>query len=89
MLSKKKIKILKALANEKRMEILDLLENNNDLCVFDIAKKIHLHFKSTSKHLQKLVEAGLIERSRDGLYVKHELREAVKRLLRDADKLES
>ena len=56
MLSKKKIKILKALANEKRMEILDLLEKNKDLCVFDIAKQIHLHFKSTSKHLQKCIE---------------------------------
>ncbi|MGC9048792.1 MAG: ArsR/SmtB family transcription factor [Patescibacteria group bacterium] len=84
---RKEIKILKALANEKRIEILQLLAKSSVLSVSDIAEDIHLHFKSTSKHLQKLVEAGLLEQKRDGLYVVHNLKEWTARLLDDITKL--
>ncbi|MCD6471244.1 metalloregulator ArsR/SmtB family transcription factor [bacterium] len=78
---RKEIKILKALANEKRLEILKLLERHNDLNVGEIAQQIHLHFKSTSKHLQKLADAGLVERRRDGLFVSNRNSKLVARLL--------
>lgn len=78
---KKEIKILKALANEKRIEILQLLKQAQDLNVGQIAEKINLSFRSTSKHLQKLVEAGLIEQKRDGLYMIHNLVKEVQKLL--------
>ncbi len=88
-MTKKEIKILKSLANAKRIEILELLEAKSGLNVGDIAKEIHLSFKSVSKHLQKLAEADLIEQQRDGLYVNHLLKNATKRLLQDVAKFKS
>lgn len=86
---KKEIKILKALANEKRIEILQILAKSPSLSVGDIAEDIHLHFKSTSKHLQKLVEAGFLEQRRDGLYVVHSLKKWAERLLDNITKLKT
>lgn len=79
----KKVKILKALANEKRLAILRLLEKNPNLSVIQIAKEIDLHFKSTSKHLQKLSEADLIKNTRDGIWVRFKPTAKVDRLLKD------
>jgi DNA-binding transcriptional ArsR family regulator len=78
---KKEIKILKALANGKRMEILNLLSKEKNLNVAEIAEEIKLHFKSTSKHLQRLAEAGLIIRSQNGFRVEYNLKEKVEKLL--------
>lgn len=80
---KKEVKILKALANEKRLKILKLLTNEPGLSVIDIANKINLHFKSTSKHLQKLSEAGLIKSRRDGVWVRFDLVKKAEKLLED------
>ena len=83
----KEIKILKALANNKRMEILNILSQEKGLNVAEIAETIKLHFKSASKHLQKLVEAGLIERLQNGFRAEHNLKDNVNELLRVINKL--
>jgi len=67
---KKIVKILKALANEKRLEILNLLSRNPGLSLAEISQEIDLHFKSTSKHLQRLTEARLLQRKKSGLFVR-------------------
>lgn len=79
---KREVKILKALANEKRLEILKLLDKSSGLSVVEIAEKINLHFKSTSKHLQRLAEAGLVKSNRDGVWVRFALTEKVDQLIK-------
>ena len=66
---KQLVKILKALANPRRFAILINLRKHKALNVSAVAEKIDLSFRSTSKHLAKLEEAGLVER-------KHQSREA-------------
>lgn len=84
---KKEVKILKALGNEKRLIILHILESNKDLSTVEISQRIKLHFKSTSKHLQKLVEAGLVSQRRDGVFVRHKLKDGTSRILKDIKEL--
>ena len=56
-------KILKALANRKRLAILVYLKKNREASVSDIAGEIDLSFKSTSKHLRILSSAEILERN--------------------------
>ncbi|MEK7192491.1 MAG: metalloregulator ArsR/SmtB family transcription factor [Patescibacteria group bacterium] len=58
------MKIIKAMANPKRMEIVLHLEKRRVLNVSEVSEKLDLSFKSTSKHLHKLEEAGLIGRKK-------------------------
>ena len=55
-------KTLKALANRRRILILRALKNTKELTVGDIAEKIKLSFKATSKHLSILSAADIIEK---------------------------
>ncbi|PIP18153.1 MAG: hypothetical protein COX43_00280 [Parcubacteria group bacterium CG23_combo_of_CG06-09_8_20_14_all_35_9] len=84
---RKEIKILKSLANEKRLEILEALKKFNELSVSELSQEINLHFKSTSKHLQKLVEAGLVEQRRQGYWAKHNLKKGADKILKAAKDL--
>ncbi len=59
----------KALANERRLQILRELLLSEPLTVNGIAQRIKLSLKSTSKHLQKLADADLIGRSPKSLEV--------------------
>lgn len=53
-------KIFKALANKRRLTIISLLKKEKDLSVGNIAEKIKLSFKSTSKHLSILASVDII-----------------------------
>ena len=57
--TKKTAKILKALANERRLKILEIA-SRSPRTMMDVSEQLNLSFRSTSKHLQKLAEAGLI-----------------------------
>lgn len=54
---------LKALANRRRIEILQFLKVRKEAFVGSIAEKIILSLKSTSRHLVILYSAGLIEKT--------------------------
>lgn len=60
-------KTLKALANRRRLTILKYLKNNKEASVMEIARAIHLSFKSTSRHLGTLKAANILERDQRGL----------------------
>lgn len=60
-------KILKALANQRRMTILKLLQQERELTVGEIADNIDLSFRSTSRHLVILVHADILERRQRNL----------------------
>jgi DNA-binding transcriptional ArsR family regulator len=60
-------KILKALANRRRLMILIYLHKVNKASVGEIAREIKLSFKATSKHLRILANANLLEREQISL----------------------
>ena len=61
MTSKELEKILKGLANKRRLAIIRLLSKNDAMRVSDIASFIKLSFKATSKHLLILKQLDIIE----------------------------
>ena len=52
---------MKALANRRRLAILRLLRKEKEMTVGALADQIRLSFRSTSKHLFVLSNAGLVE----------------------------
>lgn len=59
-------KICKALANKKRLEILALLHKAKSASVGEVAEKICISLKATSKHLLQLYQADFVEKERRG-----------------------
>lgn len=55
-------KILKALANRRRLAILKYLKENRKASVSEIAHEIDLSFKATSKHLGILSAIDILEK---------------------------
>jgi len=66
-------KILKALANRRRLAILEYLKNHREAPVGEIAHEISLSFKATSKHLGILAVADIVERDQRNLQVFYRL----------------
>ncbi len=60
---------LKALANRRRLAILNLLRRRREANVGDIAEAIKLSFTSTSKHLLMLERAGFAKKEQKSLQV--------------------
>ena len=60
-------KILKALANKRRLAIIKHLKVAREAPVGDIAEEIGLSFKSTSKHLAILASLDIIEKDQRSL----------------------
>ena len=66
-------KILKALANQRRLRIIRLLFKRKELPVADIAESIGLSFKPTSKHVNILHHVDILERRQESLTVYYRL----------------
>jgi len=64
---KKLEKLLKAIANRRRVAILAYLKKEREAKVGDIAERIHLSFNATSKHLGVLYAANLVDRDQRSL----------------------
>jgi DNA-binding transcriptional ArsR family regulator len=60
-------KILKALANRRRLQILKYLKDKKTATVTDISGYLKLSFKSTSKHLAVLFSAGIVDKEQKSL----------------------
>ncbi|OGI69444.1 hypothetical protein A3A09_01025 [Candidatus Nomurabacteria bacterium RIFCSPLOWO2_01_FULL_42_20] len=60
-------KILKALANKRRLEILKYLKSKKEANVGSIAEKIKLSFKSTSRHLAILLAVDILTKEQRSL----------------------
>ena len=61
MSNKELVKIFKAMGNDRRFMILRHILVSKELTVSQIAKKIDLSFKSVSRHLSVLSNAGMVE----------------------------
>lgn len=66
-------KIFKGLANRRRLAVLKLLVKNKELSVADIAGRIKLSFKATSKHLSVLRQLDIVDRNQVGLTMYYRL----------------
>lgn len=66
-------KILKALANKRRLAIVRYLKINPNQPVGDIAQQIKLSFKATSKHLAILSAADIVEAEKRSLQIFYSL----------------
>ncbi len=62
------INILKAMGNETRLRILNLLQSG-DLCVCELQFLLEISQSNISKHLQKLTSAGLLQFYQSAKYV--------------------
>jgi DNA-binding transcriptional ArsR family regulator len=58
-------KQLKALSEPKRLNIMQLIESSEMLCVSQLAEKIGISIAGTSQHLSILEDAGLVVRTRE------------------------
>lgn len=65
-------RIGKAVASPQRLEILDLL-GQGPRTVEDLARQVHLTVANTSRHLQVLRGARLIEAEKEGVFVRYRL----------------
>ena len=72
---KKLERILKALANRRRLAILKYLKENKEASVAEIAYEIDLSFKSTSKHLGVLSAIDIIGKNQRSLQMFYYLSE--------------
>ena len=60
-------RVMKAVANRRRIAILKYLKSVKEASVGDIAEEIGLSFKATSKHLAILAAAEMVERTQRSL----------------------
>ena len=66
-------RVLKALANRRRLSILKLLQRRGATPVGSIAESIRLSFAATSRHLRVLASADLVESEQTNTTVSYSL----------------
>ena len=66
-------KILKSLANRRRLTLLAHLKYEGETNVGNLAQKVHLSLQATSRHLLTLERAGILEKDQRGLEVFYQL----------------
>ncbi len=60
-------RVLKALANQRRLEIVRILKKRRQATVGEIAEAIDLSFRATSKHLGVLRSAEILDKKQQSL----------------------
>ncbi|MGI6607985.1 MAG: ArsR/SmtB family transcription factor [Erysipelotrichaceae bacterium] len=82
-----KTKVLKAIADESRMNILKLLLRHN-YCVRALAKELELTEATVSQHLKVLKEAGLLVGEKRGYFMHYSVeREVLHELAKEIEAL--
>lgn len=66
-------RVIKALANKRRLAIVRYLKKEREATVSSIAGEIKLSFKATSKHLGVLLAANIVEKDQRSLQVWYRL----------------
>jgi DNA-binding transcriptional ArsR family regulator len=75
-------KVLKAIANQRRITIVQLLRKHEVLSVGDLAKELKLSFRSTSRHLAVLRSAEVVLREQEGLVMNYRLAQPMNAFVR-------
>jgi len=66
--------LCKTLANPKRLEILDILNAAEEICVNEIAERLEIPKANTSQHLAVLRQAGVVSTRKEGINVYYRLK---------------
>ncbi len=67
-------RVAKALAHQTRLQILDILRENDAQCVCELTDVLDISQSSVSKHLGILKNAGIVASRKEGLNVCYFLR---------------
>jgi DNA-binding transcriptional ArsR family regulator len=67
--------VLRLAGNDVRMKILYLLEEENDLCVCDLADILEMTIPAVSQHLRKLKDGNILQTRRSGQTIYYSLKE--------------
>ena len=73
--SKDTLRILKALADETRLEIIQML-CREEMCACKILKNFDITQPTLSYHLRILTECGLLDSKREGAWIHYTLNQA-------------
>ncbi len=68
--------LCKTLSNPKRLEILDILREEGEISVNQLADRLEIPKANTSQHLAVLRQAGVVSTRKDGINVYYSLRSA-------------
>jgi ArsR family transcriptional regulator len=83
----KQLQLLKCVADDTRIQILNYLKNG-ERCVCEIMKNLNKEQSLISHHLQALRRCGLIQRRREGKKIMYRLIDpSILKLLVDIEKL--
>ncbi len=63
----------KALSEDVRLQILALIVQHGELCVCEVERFLEISQSKASRHLRYLMNAGLLQDHRDGLWVYYRL----------------
>jgi len=63
----------KGVANHRRIDILNLVHQEEGITLLGIAETLNCDIKIASQHTQKLVQAGLLNKRYKGKYITHSL----------------
>jgi len=66
-------KVIKALSDESRIRIVNLLKTKDEICVCELTEIINLSQPTISSHLKKLHEAEIVDFRKEGLWVNYYL----------------
>ena len=64
---------MRGFSNHRRIEMLNLVENNPELSVEEISRKLNINYKTTADHLRRLTIAGLLLKRSDSVSIRHKL----------------
>jgi len=66
-------RIVRGVANHRRIEILELLHEKPELSVLDISEVLQVNFKTISEHVRRLAATGMILKRSDGNSVRNKI----------------
>ncbi len=66
-------RIVKGVANHRRIEILELLKETPELSLADISEALKINFRTASDHIKKMATAGFVLKRSDGSSVRHKI----------------
>ena len=64
-------KILKSLANSRRLQAISFIKQRKKPTVGEIAEHLKLSFSATSRHLSLLENAGILDKKQSSLEVRY------------------
>lgn len=66
-------KLVRGFSNHRRIQIMDLLSDSEDLSVLEIANRLKIDYKTASDHIRRLAIPDLVNKRNQGSNVRHKL----------------